>query len=121
MILYSQCCVIRMNARGGSSGARELLVRDLERLDGDALPVELNDGPVHFDGQALVKFQRSFSAPLSSSSTIEPLRRSALPSITVWRHFHSSSESVMPRLSEIALKVFSPGSLRTCLGSSPSR
>ena len=76
-----------------------------------AVLVELNDGPVHFDGQALVKFQRIFSAPVSSSSTIEPFLRSVLPSITVCRHFHSSSESVMPRLSVMRRKLVQPGQL----------
>ena len=67
-----------------------------------AVLVALKAGPVHFEGQAFEKFQRIFSAPVSSSRTIEPFRRSVLPLITVWRHFHSSSESVMPRLRVIA-------------------
>src|SRR5262249_14125344 len=75
------------------------------------LPVELNAGPVHFDGQALLKFQRSFSAPVSSSSTIDPFLRSVLPSITALRQFQSSPESVMPRLSVIAVYLFRPDSL----------
>jgi hypothetical protein len=83
--------------------------------------VALSAGPVHFDGHAFEKFQRSFSAPVSSISTIDPFLRSVLPSITVLRHFHSSSESVRPRLRLMAENVLSAGSLRTCFGSVPSR
>src|SRR5262245_5694256 len=83
--------------------------------------VELNEGPVHLVGQALEKFHRIFSAPVSSNSTIEPFLRSVLPSMAVCRHFHNSSVSVMPRLSVIGEYLFSPDSLRTWLGSVPSR
>jgi len=57
-------------------------------------------------GHASEKFQRIFSAPVSSRSTMEPFFRSGLPSTTVCRHFHNSSESVIPRLSVMAENVF---------------
>src|SRR6185503_2242184 len=77
-----------------------------------ALLAALSDGPVHFEGHALKKFQRSFSCPVSSMRMIEPFLRSALPEITVARHFHNSSESVMPRLRVTGENLFRPGSLR---------
>src|SRR5207248_6765981 len=85
-----------------------------------ALPA-LNDGPVHFDGQAMKKFQRSFSLPALSSRMMEPFLRTDFPETTVSRHFHSSSESVMPRLRVMAPYLLSPGSFLECAGSEPSR
>ena len=61
------------------------------------LLVALNDGPVHFEAHAWVKFHRIFSAPVSSSSTIEPFRRSGVAPLTALRcHWYRSVESLMP-------------------------
>ena len=64
-----------------------------------SLPRALNEGPSHFDGQALVKFQRTTSVRLSRSyMTIEPCRTSIVPSMIDCRHAHSSADAVRPRL-----------------------
>src|SRR5918999_4644295 len=63
--------------------------------------------------ETIPKFHRIFSWPVSSNKTIEPFLRSGLPSTTVRYYFHSSPESVIPRLREIAEYLFRPGSLRT--------
>src|SRR5262249_6115643 len=78
-----------------------------------AVEVELSAGPAHFEGHASMKFQRSFSSPASFSRMMEPFFRTVFPSSTVCRHFHNSSESVIPRFSVTAENLFNPGSLRT--------
>src|SRR5262245_63972288 len=68
-----------------------------------SFPVALKLAPVHFVGQPLLKFQRSFSSPASLIRMIEPFFRSVLLSIDCLRHFQSEASSVIPHFIDMLL------------------
>src|SRR2546427_4205995 len=88
-----------------------------------SLPFALRSEGSYLLGQPLMKFQRTFSLPSSSKTTMAPLRRASFtfPSMTIFLHSHSTFVSVSPHLRVIFPYLVNPGILRMTGRSVPSR